>query len=166
GATAALVLSHPRLLRSDRTGFTTAMVIAALAFAGAYFIQAKGWSYHAVPFAGCAAIRLAALVAAAAPPPRPIALASPALLCLPFWIAAQQTMREPQTDRDVRVAVAGLQQGESVGFIGTDPALGWNVTLQSGFLYPVRYNGFWMMRAVVNGAADRRAAALGLPGVR
>ena len=165
-ATVALVLSHPRLLRSDRTGFTTAMVIAALAFAGAYFIQAKGWSYHAVPFAGCAAIGLAALVAAAATPPRPIALASPALLCLPFWIAAQQTMREPQTDRDVRVAVAGLQQGESVGFIGTDPALGWNVTLQSGFLYPGRYNGFWMMRAVVNGAADPRLAALGRAVVR
>jgi hypothetical protein len=38
--------------------------------------------------------------------------------------------------------------------------------LQSGFLYPGRYNGFWMMRAVVNGAADPRLAALGRAVVR
>ena len=161
-ATVALLFAHPRLLRAETTGFSGAMAIAAVGFAGAYFIQAKGWSYHAVPFAGCAAIALAALLAAGPTPPRLITVASPALLCLPFWIAAQQARLESQMDVDVRAAVAGLGRGESVGFIGTDPALGWNVTLQQGLLYPGRYNGFWMMRAVVKDeGSDPRLEALG-----
>jgi hypothetical protein len=161
-ATLALLAAYPRLLRTEPSGLAPAITVAALGFAGAYFIQAKGWSYHAVPFAGCAAIALAAQLASGTTAPRLIALAAPALLCLPFWIGAQQAMHEPQTDADVRLAVAGLHEGESVGFIGTDPALGWNVTLQRGFMYPGRYNGFWMMRAIVNNEnADPRLAALG-----
>lgn len=169
-ATLAIVAAHPRLLRSEGSGLAAAMAVASIGFAGAYFIQAKGWSYHAVPFAGCAAIALAASLAGGARPPRWAALAAPALLVLPFWIAAQQAMTEPPTDIDVRGAVEGLHAGDSVGFIGTDPALGWNVTLQDRFLYPGRYNGFWMMRAVVRNEAarspDPRLSALGAQAVR
>jgi hypothetical protein len=166
-ATLALLAAHPRLLRSEGSGFAAAMAVAAVGFAGAYFIQAKGWSYHAVPFAGSAAIALAASLTGGTLLPRWAALAAPALLMLPFWIAAQQAMAEPRTDADVRSALEGLQAGESVGFIGTDPALGWNVTLQDSFVYPGRYNGFWMMRAVVrNEDSDPRLATLGRTVVR
>jgi len=46
-----------------------------------------------------------------------------------------------------------LHPGDSVAFIGTDPAFGWPVTLQRGFRYPSRYSSFWMMRAVVKNEA-------------
>jgi hypothetical protein len=92
GATLALILAHPRLLRSEPSGLAAALAVAAAGFAAAYFIQAKGWSYHAVPFAGCAALALAASLTAGARPARPVALAAPALLFLPFWIAAQQAI--------------------------------------------------------------------------
>jgi hypothetical protein len=164
-ATLALLAAHPSMLRSDRTGFGTALILAAAGFAGAYFIQAKGWTYQAVPLAGCAAIALAALLALSDKLPRIVALAAPALLCLPFWVGVQQATHEPQSEKDVGQAVDGLEAGDSVGFIGTDPALGWNVTLQRGFIYPSRYNGFWMMRAIVRNetqtAPDRRLERLG-----
>jgi hypothetical protein len=164
-ATVALLAAHPRILRSDKSGFAAALTIAAIGFAGAYFIQAKGWTYHAVPFEGCAALALATALVVEEKPPRIAALAAPALLCLPFWIAAQQAIHEPQTEFDVRQAVETLAAGDSVGFIGSDPALGWNVTLQHHFEYPSRYYGFWMMRAVVRneamGSPDPRLSSLG-----
>jgi hypothetical protein len=164
-ATLALVAAHPRVLRLDKSGFAAALTIAAIGFAGAYFVQAKGWTYHAVPFEGCAALALATFLVVGEKPPRIAALAAPVLLCLPFWIAAQQAIHEPQSEFDVRHAVETLTAGDSVGFIGSDPALGWNATLQRHFEYPSRYNGFWMMRAVVRneamGSPNPRLSGLG-----
>jgi hypothetical protein len=168
-ATLALTLARPRAVTERNSDFATALLIAATGFAGAYFIQAKGWSYHAVPLAGCAAISLAAVLAQSSAS-RPIALAAPALLALPFWIAAQQALHISQTEQDVSEAVDGLNAGAVVGFVGSDPSLGWNVTLQRGFGYPSRYNGFWMMRAIVrdeaSGSRNSRLAELGRRVVR
>ena len=164
-ATIALLSAQPRFFRSEKSGFAAALCIAAIGFAAAYFVQAKGWTYHAVPFAGCAALALAAFLLGGEKTPRIAALGAPALLFLPLWIAAEQEFHEPQSEIDVRQAVDGLNVGDSVGFIGSDPALGWNVTLQNGFRYPSRYNGFWMMRAVVKneamGSPDQRLSRLG-----
>ena len=149
GVVTIALLGAQSELRRERSGFAAAMAISATGFGAAYFIQAKGWSYHAVPLTGCAAIALAAFLTS---PDRSrlVVLTAPALLFLPFWIAAQQARRGDPTAVDVERAVVGLEAGDSVGFIGTDPALGWTVTLQHGFDYPSRYYGFWMMRAVVN----------------
>src|SRR5690349_6969842 len=38
-----LVVTHPRLLRADRSDFCAALTVAAAGFAVAYFIQDKGW---------------------------------------------------------------------------------------------------------------------------
>jgi hypothetical protein len=162
-ATLAVLIGCGRAIWSERSGFAGAMAVSAAAFATAYFIQAKGWSYHAVPLAGCAAIALAASLTGQARP-RVLVLAAPALLFLPLWIGAEQAMGdEPNTD--LEQALAGSQAGDSVGFVATDPALAWPVTLQRGFAYPSRYYGFWMMRAVVNneeaGSPDSRLVSLG-----
>lgn len=159
-ATLALLASNPRIFRSDKSAFAAPLTIAAIGFAGAYFIQAKGWTYHAVPFAACAALAFATLLVGGAKLPRIAALTAPALLFLPFWIAAQQAVHEPQSEIDVRTALDGLKSGDSVGFIGSDPSLGWTVTLQNKFRYPSRYYGLWMMRAIV------RNEAMGSPNQR
>ncbi|HEY7006053.1 MAG TPA: hypothetical protein VH392_06160 [Sphingomicrobium sp.] len=151
-ATLVLLVAQPRALRSDRTGFAAALVVAAAGFAAGYFIQAKGWSYHAVPLSGCAAVALAASLTGETKP-RSVALAAPALLMLPLWLGAQQAIGHRYAEPDVLDAVAGLGAGDSVAFIGTDPAFGWPVTLQRGFTYPSRYSSFWMMRAVVGNEA-------------
>jgi hypothetical protein len=159
-----LLATQWRILRSEQTGFAIGMTIAGSVFAAAYFIQAKGWSYQAVPLMGCAAMALASSLTAQVRT-RLVILAAPALLCLPFWIAAQQAMHQTPVSADVDRALQGLRPGDAVGFIGTDPALAWPVTLQHGFRYPSRYNGFWMMRAVVKNehseSPDSRITDLG-----
>jgi hypothetical protein len=168
-ATIALLVLRVRTLGSE-TAFVTGLVIAATGFAAAYFSQSKGWTYHAIPFAGCAAIALAALLCLQTKQPRAFAVAAPALLCLPFWIGAQQAMHDRKEEADARNAVKGLRAGDSVGFIATDPALAWPVMFQEGYQYPSRYMGFWMMRAViqneVRGSPDQRLTALGRRVVR
>ncbi len=111
-ATLGLLVAHRRMLRSDKTGLASALIIAAIGFAGSYFIQAKGWSYHAVPFAACAAIALAASLTAAGKP-RLVVLAAPTLLLLPFWIAAQQAIHGSPRSADVRRALDGLHAWRS-----------------------------------------------------
>jgi hypothetical protein len=150
-ATLALLAAYFRTLRPKP--FVEAFMVAAGGFGAAYFIQAKGWSYQAVPLVGLAAVALISALTSAARLPRFFAVAAPTLLFLPFWISAQEAMRPNLPARDVDHAVVGLHAGDSVGFIGTDPSLGWTTTLQRGFAYPSRYNGFWMMRAIVRNEA-------------
>lgn len=163
--TLALLIGRRPAHRSEKSGFGPALIFAAIGFAGAYFIQAKGWTYQAVPLAGCAALAFATLLAEVEKPERLAALVAPALLILPLWIGAKQALAEPQGELDVKRAVEGLGPGDSVGFIASDPSLGWNVTLQKGFDYPSRYYGFWMMRAIVKNmtsqAPDPRLTRLG-----
>jgi len=86
-------------------------------------------------------------------------------LCFPVLLAAQENWREPGPSPELVGAVEGLQPGDTVGFIATDPALSWTLTLQRGLRYPSRYMGFWMMRAIVQnevqGGPDTRLTALG-----
>lgn len=164
-AAIGLIISRWRRPGRDGHGLSAALTIAALGFTAAYFVQAKGWHYHALPLLGCSALALAALLAQSAKPDRLLMLTAPALLVLPLAIAGQYALRETSPTPDLLRAVEGMKEGDSVGFIATDPAFGWTVTLQRRFLYPSRYNGFWMMRAVVRnealGGTDPRLTALG-----
>jgi hypothetical protein len=71
------------------------------------------------------------------------------LLCLPFTIAVQNARREPPTAQDIVRAVEPMRTGDSVGFLSPDPSFGWYVVLQRGFRFPLRYNGLWMLKAIV-----------------
>jgi hypothetical protein len=90
---------------------------------------------------------------------------APAILLMPLATAANAILREPAPGADLREAVAGLKTGENVGFIATDPALPWSITLQQRLRYASRYMGFWMVRAVVQNEQqsrpDPRLRALG-----
>lgn len=169
-AIVAVTALHLQLLRGRQSEFVEALLVAAIGFAGVYFIQAKGWPYHAIPLLGCGAIALAALLASLAQPPRALRIAGPILLALPFVLSWQEASRPLLPSADLKAAVAGVKPGTSVGFLATEPAFAWSVTLQRGFTYPSRYIGFWMMRAVVANAArpdpDPALAAFGRKVVR
>jgi hypothetical protein len=160
-----LVLAGRPWRRSEAPELVSGLIIAAVGFTIIYFIQAKGWSYHAVPMLGCAAMALAGAVALDPDPRRLTILAAPALLCLPFTIAAQQARRDAESAHDVADAVTGMRAGDTVGFLSADPSFGWHVVLQRGYRFPLRYNGFWMMQAIVSnelrGGGDPRLTQLG-----
>ena len=163
--TLLLVASQQTRLQSAHSGLVFSLLLAATGFLIAYFLQAKGWAYHALPLLGCSSLAFAATLAGSQRVPRPLALLAPAILLMPLAIAANAILREPAPGPDVREAVAGMKPGESVGFIATDPALAWSITLQHRLRYASRYMGFWMVRAVVQNEQqsrpDPRLRALG-----
>jgi hypothetical protein len=157
------LIAHPSQLA--KAPFPCALAIAALGFALAYFIQSKGWPYHAIPLIGCASLGVAALLAETDVAPKLLRLLSPALLIMPFALSAQEQMRPGLPGPDLMNAVSNLHQGDTIGFITTETAVPWSVTLQGRYRYASRYNGFWMMEAILRnerlGSPDPRLALLG-----
>jgi hypothetical protein len=148
-----------------KTPVTSALLISAFAFAAAYCLQAKGWPYHAIPLIGCSSLALAALLVETDRYPAMLRTFAPALFIVPLVLAAEEQMHQPLPNRDLLNAVSGVQPGEAVGFLTTDDAVPWSVTLQRHFHYASRYNAFWMMRAIVANEQrtrpDQRLTALG-----
>ncbi len=144
----ALLLNF-RLLARREASMAAALTIAGLGFAVSYFIQFKGWPYHAIPMVGCASLALATMLIGSPSLPRALGLIGPALLCLPLSIAGGEALHEQGPDRDLQQAIAGLPPKAPVGFIAENTALAWSVVLQRQFSYPQRYNGYWMLGALV-----------------
>jgi len=151
-----------RALSSKAPSFASALVVSAAAFAVAYFIQSKGWIYHAIPMLGLSSLALARLLVEANPP-RLFRILAPALMLMPLILTAEELTIAP--DADLEDSVSGLKPGDTAGFLTAETAIPWSVTLQHRLRYPSRYMGFWMMRAVVRnellGNPEPRLAALG-----
>jgi hypothetical protein len=159
------VAAHAPLMSSRKAPFAAALLVAAAGFAAVYFMQFKGWTYHALPLLGCASLALAALLAECKEPPALLRILAPALLLCPFVLSADEAQHPALPSPDLLGAIAGLQPGETVGFVTTETAIPWSVTLQHGFRYASRYNGYWMMPAIVRnedlGSPDARLTRLG-----
>lgn len=163
--TAAFALAHGRLMSKGQAPLSSALLVGAVAFGVVYFIQSKGWLYHAIPMLGCASLAIAALLAETAVAPAALRIVSPALLGFPFLLAGVDRAHPLLPGPDLIGAVDHAGPGETVGFLTVEPAIPWSITLQRGFRYPSRYMGYWMMRAIVDnerrGDADPRLAELG-----
>lgn len=159
----ALIAAHTRVL--SRSPLAAALSVTCLGFAAVYFIQGKGWTYHAIPFVGFGSLALGALLAECALPVRWLRLLAPGVMVLPFYVSAQEVMHPELPAPDVLNAVSGLRPGDPVAFVTTESAIPWSVTLQGGYRYASRYNGFWMMRAILRderlGTGNSRLTALG-----
>lgn len=148
-ASLGLVSAQMRAATRSQAPFAAALTIAAIAFAATYFIQAKGWIYHAIPLLGCASLALFALLSEVRVPGRLVVLLAPALLILPLWLALAERRNPSLPNADLMEAVAGLRPGATVGFLSVDGAVPWSITLQRGFHYPSRYMSYWMLNATL-----------------
>jgi hypothetical protein len=159
----AFVAAHRRLLRE--APFASSLLLAVAGFMAAYFLQSKGWLYHAIPLVGCGSMALAALLAESRESPRLLRLLSPALLALPLLFAAQERLHPAEPTPTLVNSISGLKAGESVGFLAVDNAIPWSVTLQHQFRFASRYMAFWMLNSVVwnerFGSPDPRLTQLG-----
>ena len=163
--TLALLVGQKQILLGKEAPFAAALIVAATGFAAAYFIQLKGWPYHAIPLVGCTSLALATVVAESTARLRLLRLVAPALLSLPLFLAAEEATHPDLPSPDLLGAVAGLRVGDPVGFVTTETAIPWAVTLQGRYRYASRYNGFWMMPAIATNERrrhpDPRLAQLG-----
>ncbi|HVI04879.1 MAG TPA: hypothetical protein VM711_02140, partial [Sphingomicrobium sp.] len=157
--------AHARLLRGNRAPFAAALLIAATGFAVSYFIQFKGWPYHAIPLIGCGSLALAALLSELSQSRPILRIVAPTLLVIPFALDADEQMHPVWPNPDLVSAVSGLRANQAVGFLTTESAIPWSVTLQGNYRYASRYMSFWMMRAIVHnenmGNPDPRLGELG-----
>lgn len=154
-----------RVLAGRGAPLASALAVAAFSFALVYFIQFKGWPYHAIPLIGCGSLALAALMAEPDRAPSFLKIFGPALLLLPLALSAEEQLNPALPSPDLINAVSGLDRGDNIAFLTTETAIPWSVTLQGGYRFASRYNGFWMMDAIIRnedaGNPDRRLAALG-----
>ena len=159
----AFAATHYRML--TKAPFTAALVVAGFGFAAVYFIQFKGWTYHAVPLLGCGSLALAALLAEIETPSPWLRMIASGLLILPFAASVDEAAHPQFPNPDVLGAVAGLRPGDAVGFLTTETAIPWSVTLQGQYRYVSRYTSFWMIRAITlneqAGNPDPRLVELG-----
>ena len=160
-----LVLCASQYRRLRSAPFAAALTVAAIGFTAAYFIQAKGWAYHAIPMLGCGTVALAYLLSESTGLSAVVRLLGPALLALPLFLAADDEMHPALPSPDLLGAVSGLNRGDSVGFLTTETAIPWSITLQRAYRYPSRYMGYWMMNAIIRNERlanpDPRLTALG-----
>ena len=163
-AMVAMLGTQAQLLVSRSAPFASAMSVAALSFAAIYFIEFKGWPYHAIPLVGCASIALASILAETEVAPQWFRVLGPVLLALPL-IFSEEEARADRENPDLMQALSGLPQGAPVGFLATENAIAWPTTLEEGYRYISRFDGFWMMRAIVlneeRANHDPRISALG-----
>jgi hypothetical protein len=136
-------------MRSRSAPLTSALLVTAFGFGAVYFLQAKGWLYHAIPLLGSGSLALATLVAETAEPRFSLRILAPPLLALPLFLAIQEQRNSINPSPDLQEAVSGLRPGDSVGFLAVETAVPWSITLQRGFRYPSRYMGYWMLNAVI-----------------
>jgi hypothetical protein len=155
-ATLCIACVHARLLADRAAPFASALLVATVAFTATYFIQFKGWTYHAIPMLGCSTLALAALLAEVEKPPRALPAIAPALFVLPLVLAVDEQRHPALPSPDLLGAISGLQRGDTVGFLTTETAIPWSVTLQGGYRYASRYNGFWMMQAIIRNEQARQ----------
>jgi len=144
-----LAFAVPQYRLLAKAPFASALVVAGFGFAAVYFIQFKGWTYHAVPLLGCGSLALAALLAEIETPWAWLRMIASSLLILPFAASVDEAAHPQFPNPDLIGAVSGLQPGDAVGFLTTETAIPWSVTLQGQYRYASRYNGFWMIRAIM-----------------
>lgn len=156
---------HWRRLLGPGVPLASALAIATLAFAVIYFIQFKGWTYHAIPLLVSGCLAIAALLVESDTAPPSLRLLFPALFLVPLALTITEAMHPVLPSRDLEDALVDMKRGDTVGFVATETAIPWSVTLQRGFRYPSRYNGYWMLPAIVHdeasGAQNPRLRALG-----
>ena len=156
--------SQARQIARSGARFAEVLLVCAIAFALVYFVQFKGWPYHALPLIGFASLALAALLAETEVSPL-LRVGAPVFLALPLLLSAEEQRNPVHPSPDMRAALVGMKPGDTVAFLTTETAVPWSVTLQGQYRYASRYNGYWMMRAIIRnevaGGRDQRLTALG-----
>ena len=139
-------------LRAIRDSLTMAYAVAVVGFVVCYFIQHKGFSYHAIPATGLLFIILGILL-----PMQHQARTSSVLyvgtmsilglvLTIPLVVGLYVTLtrEEPSVIKDL---LRGTPRGSSVIMLTADPSRIWPMVENQGYVWPSRYFGMWMLPA-------------------
>jgi hypothetical protein len=120
-----------------------ALMVAALAFLPAVFIQDKGWPYQSIPARGFLFLAIAAeLMRSRGRPLRDGALALAAVLCF-YPVGTYHNYFRSEFDRHV----AGLPRGASIVMVTTNPSMAWPMVEELGLRWIPRQMCLWQLPA-------------------
>ncbi|HEX5238846.1 MAG TPA: hypothetical protein VFW39_10340 [Sphingomicrobium sp.] len=127
--------------KSSPTG--KALMVAALAFLPAVFIQDKGWPYQSIPARGFLFLAIASeLMRARGRPLRDAALCLAAILCF-YSSGLYHNYFRSEFDRHV----AGVPRGASIDMITTNPGMAWPMVEERGLRWIPRQMCLWQLPA-------------------
>lgn len=146
------------------------LLIVAVGFGFAYFLQRKGWPYHSVPVTG--AIALALGVRLLMPDMRrliPLCVGV-LMLALPMSLPLKTGAYTNFFRGEIDALLAAVPKGSSVFIAAADPMWGWPTVEDHALAWPSRFNAYWMIPAIGHGEvigpnpAPLRALALQIQG--
>lgn len=127
------------------------LLIVAIGYGLAYFLQRKGWLYHSVPVTGAAALALGVrlwMPDMRRPIPIGIGLFILALpILLPFKTGPYSNFFRGEVDP----ILATLPKGSPVFIASADPMWGWPTVQDHGLVWPSRLYAYWMIPAIAHG---------------
>jgi len=133
-----------------KAAFTSALCITAAAFAVAYFLQRKGWQYHAIPVT---ATLLLALVTHMIPYGRH-AIARFPLAIVTMAFAALVSFGQGSYNNFLRAGseplLDNVAKGEPVAILSADPMWAWPIIDKNGFRWPLHIYSLWMIPSIAH----------------
>jgi putative flippase GtrA len=126
----------------------SAMTLVAIAFIASYFLQQKGWQYHAIP--ATAAILLAVTIRLSELRPRefyrhPLAIAT---IAFAIFMGLAYGPYHDFLRKGSQPLLATVEKGEPVVALAADPMWIWPIAEEDGLAWPLHVYSFWMLPAI------------------
>ena len=151
-----------RYLSQRDTGIADIFGLSAVAFAASYFLQQKGWQYHAIPATVCASLLIIHCIMA-------VRDAKKSGASYPFaWLAAALFLimglsRGPYDSEWAKPMDRILNNetaGSSVMILTVDPRRVFPFVEEHGLLWPSRHFAHWMVSGIAASERGHRGAKL------
>ena len=129
----------------------SALLIVAIGFASAYFLQRKGWLYHTLPVTGTTALALG--IRLAMPDMRRLipTCVGLAILAVPVLLPYKTGAYFNWFQSEIDPVLATVPRGEPVFIAAADPMWGWPTMENHGLIWPSRLLAHWMLPAIAHG---------------
>lgn len=144
-----------RIRHSPVAPQAAAFALCALGFAAAYFIQRKGWQYHAIPVTGTILMAVAAQATAQGVvklPRYPLALL---VIGFAIFVGVKLGSYRDYMRRGSEAAIRTLPAGETFAMIAADPMFAWPLVEDYKLKWPLRVYSYWMIPAIGDVAVSR-----------
>jgi putative flippase GtrA len=157
--------SYPALRKTlegrDRT-FGDMLAIAAIAFSASYFLQQKGWQYHAIPATVCASLLMVHCFAKQKDVARSFILHPAAFLAALLFLCAGIGRGSYDSDwaKPMDRLLANEAPGSSVMMLTIDPRRVFPFVEEHHLVWPSRHFAHWMVSGIAQAEFHYRGAKM------
>lgn len=138
------------LQRGQASSLTVASIIAAAAFCAAYFMQGKGWPYHALPVSALLFFATATLLPNYRWTDMRVAASALLIVCLlaPVCVGVASGLYRNPAEARVSELLRDSKPGTVAVALTGSPSRMWPMVENAGLVWPSRHYAFWMTYAL------------------